>query len=138
MIKETICAVSMLTGHHVCNDEAVLKAKPDSRDGLTITQIHAGNEAGKTHINGAIEKSLAAGNANAANTHVDIVVTHKGKTVRTIATEFFPKDIPATRQGIVGRSRFAVSLDKPIPADAEITVSTHRQPIQQCPHAAKR
>ncbi|MDD5349993.1 MAG: hypothetical protein PHQ12_07265 [Chthoniobacteraceae bacterium] len=137
MLKETLCFVSMLFGHHTCSDEKALTVRCTSRNGVVVCQTHAGNERGKTHISGSVEKGAGAANIHAASTHLDIVATRKGKVIRSVATGFFPATLPETRQGIRGRSTFDVRMGE-LPPDAEIAVSVHRQPMRLCPYSAKR
>ncbi|XHR28623.1 MAG: hypothetical protein ACFUZC_22235 [Chthoniobacteraceae bacterium] len=131
MFIETICFVSMLTGHHSCPNEKVIPVQNESRSGVVVYQTHAGSEDGLTHISGIVKKGFGPGEVSAANTHLDITATRNGKVIRAIATDFFPKTIPATRQGTPGRSRFAVKIDE-LPPDAKIAVSVHREPLGAC------
>ena len=137
MFKETVCFVSMFFGHHTCPDEKQIPVQCTARDGIIICETHAGNERGATHISGSVEKGMSTGHISTANTHLDIVATRKGKVIRTFATEFFPRTIPETRQGVRGRSTFAISV-KELPRDAEIAITVHQQPIRQCPHSARK
>ena len=137
MFKETFCFISMLFGHHTCPDEKVLPAKPTSQCGVIVASVHAGNERGKTHVTGSVEKGMCAGIVSTARTHLDITATKNGKIIRKVATGFSPSTIPASRQGTCGRSTFAVNLSE-LPPDAEITVAVHDQPMSLCPSYAKR
>ena len=137
MFKETFCFLSMLFGHHTCSDEKVLPAKATSHSGAIIANVHAGNERGKTHVTGSVEKGMCAGTVSTARTHLDITATKNGKIIRKVATGFSPSTIPPTRQGTCGRSTFAVNLSE-LPPAAEITVAVHDQPMSLCPSYAKR
>ncbi|GEM_PF-3354273 len=135
MFKETICFVSMLTGHHSCPNEKVIPVQNESRNGVVVYQTHAGVEDGYTHISGTVKKGFGPGEVSAANTHLDITATRNGKVIHAVATDFFPKTIPATRQGTPGRSRFAVKMGE-LPPDAKILVSVHREPLGACGFSA--
>lgn len=137
MFKETLCFVSMLFGHHTCPDEKQIPVQCTSQGGIIICETHAGTERGATHISGSVAKGTGARHASASNTHLDITVSRKGKVVRTIATEFFPRTIPETRQGVPGRSNFALSL-KELPPDTDIAITVHQQPLRKCPHSARK
>ena len=126
MLKETVCIVSMAMGWHTCPNETKLPVTGISRDGLVVCSLHAGTDRGKTHINGKVEKSFGLPVSATTKNHVDIVITQKGKTIQSLRAGLLPSQIPATRQGVPGRSSFGVTLD-PLPADAQITVVPHRE-----------
>jgi hypothetical protein len=125
MLKEIVCATSMAFGYHSCPNETPLNITGVPRDGLVVRSLHAGVECGKTHIQGLVEKGGLGGYGN-ANAAVDIVITRKGKTIRSLCAGLLPSRVPETRQGVPGRSSFGVTLD-PLPSDAQITVTPHRQ-----------
>lgn len=131
MFKESICFISMLFGHHSCPNENAIPVQSTSGNGVIIVNVHAGNERGKTHITGSVEKAMNAGSVNSSRVHLDITATQKGKVLRSLATTFFPTEIPATRRGTPGRSKFDVTISE-LPSNAEITVTVHRQPIGLC------
>lgn len=131
MLKETLCFVSMLFGHHTCPDEKALPVKSTSHHHVQVAYVHAANEHGKTHITGAVEKTTEAGSVSSAHTHLDITATQKGKVLWVKRTAFFPGTIPESRQGNRGRSTFDLTT-KELPADAEITVVVHHQPLSLC------
>ena len=137
MFKETFCFISMIFGHHTCPEEKVLPAKATSQSSAIIASVHAGNERGKTHVTGSVEKGMCAGMVSTARTHLDITATKKGKVIRKVATGFAPSTIPASRQGKPGRSTFGVSLNA-LPADAEVAVAVHDQPMRLCTHYANK
>ena len=128
MLKETLCFISMLFGHHHCHEEKALPVKSISGNQVLIAHAHAGNERGKAHIVGTVEKAFSAGTVSSHRNHLDITVTQNGKVIQSMATTFFPMEIPATRQGIRGRSIFNITTGE-LPPDAEITVAVHGQPI---------
>lgn len=126
----------MLTGHHNCPDEKALPVQSAAQGGLIICQTHVGNEGGKTHISGMVKKS-SPGSVSSTSVHLDITAKRKGKVIRAIATDFFPRTIPETRQGVQGRSKFSLEINE-LPPDAEVTVTVHHTPIHRCPHFAKK
>lgn len=126
MLKEIACIASMTLGQHTCTNETELSITGIPRDDLVVRSLHAGTERGKTHIKGLVEKGFGVpGNASSA-THVDIVITQKGKTIHNLRVGLLPSQVPASRQGSPGRSSFGVTLD-PLPTDAQITVTPHRK-----------
>lgn len=131
MFKESICFISMIFGHHSCPNENVIPVISTSGNGVIIANVHAGNERGKTHIRGSVEKAMNAGSVNSSRVHLDITATQKGKVLRSLATTFFPTEIPATRRGTPGRSTFSVTTSE-LPSNAEIAVTVHQQSIGLC------
>ena len=84
------------------------------------------------HVYGYVRNSFGVSGGRA---HVDIILRlGNGELIRAIPVDYFPKPIPPTLRGLVGRSRFNANF-KEVPSGlASIIVRYHEGEKFNCPY----
>ena len=85
------------------------------------------------NVYGYVRNSFGVSRSRA---HVDIILRlENGELIRAIAVDYFPRSIPPTLRGIVGRSRFYANFTEVPSGLASVIVRYHGGEKSDCPYA---
>ena len=85
------------------------------------------------NVYGYVRNSFGVSRSRA---HVDIILRlENGALIRAIAVDYFPRPIPPTLRGIVGRSRFNANFTEVPSGLASVIVRYHGGEKSDCPYA---
>lgn len=106
-----------------------------SARGGEIATAHAeATGGGSTRVSGIVKNDF--GYNATEDAHVDVrVLGPGGRLVAGRATTYFPRPVPATYHGVVGRSYYSVKLAFLPSPDSTVQVAFHNAPLEECEFA---